>query len=238
MSQGRHAEVHQSSACITGNAATRTPPRRCPTLLPHARSRTWRSPSSKAPRYRTCGATRSAAVCAAHRSSFSAPTVLARASTLMTQGEPWGQGPRGEQYLWCWCLRRWLHDPAAARACRCRAGCQWLVRGHDHHPPPFPRRYWRYSHGTTWAQLADDLLVVDVPGDHFSLLRQEPADMEPLVGLPWLQSPLTCSLAALQPRAGIGCARGPGLCQKVHMTACLTWAYACLGPAPRWQCSR
>lgn len=47
----------------------------------------------------------------------------------------------------------------------------------------FPlRRYWRYSHGTTWAELADDLLVVDVPGDHFSLLRQEPADMEPLVG--------------------------------------------------------
>jgi hypothetical protein len=33
-------------------------------------------------------------------------------------------------------------------------------------------RYWRYSHGTCWSEVADDLLVVDVPGDHFSLLRQ------------------------------------------------------------------
>ena len=47
--------------------------------------------------------------------------------------------------------------------------------------PTASPRYWRYSHGTTWAELAEDLLVVDVPGDHFSLLRQEPADMEPLV---------------------------------------------------------
>lgn len=39
-------------------------------------------------------------------------------------------------------------------------------------------RYWRYSHGTCWSELADDLLVVDVPGDHFSLLRQDPPDME------------------------------------------------------------
>ena len=42
-------------------------------------------------------------------------------------------------------------------------------------------RYWRYSHGTTWAELADDVTVVDVPGDHFSLLRQDAPDMEPLV---------------------------------------------------------
>jgi thioesterase domain-containing protein len=42
-------------------------------------------------------------------------------------------------------------------------------------------RYWRFSHGTTWAELCDDLTVVDVPGDHFSLLRQDPPDMEPLV---------------------------------------------------------
>lgn len=33
-------------------------------------------------------------------------------------------------------------------------------------------RYWRYSHGTCWSELADDLTVIDVPGDHFSLLRQ------------------------------------------------------------------
>lgn len=33
-------------------------------------------------------------------------------------------------------------------------------------------RYWRYSHGTCWSELAADLTVVDVPGDHFSLLRQ------------------------------------------------------------------
>lgn len=39
-------------------------------------------------------------------------------------------------------------------------------------------RYWRYSHGTCWSELAEDLLVVDVPGDHFSLLRQDPPDME------------------------------------------------------------
>jgi hypothetical protein len=48
------------------------------------------------------------------------------------------------------------------------------------------RRYWRYSHGTTWAELCDDLTVVDVPGDHFSLLRQDAPDMEPMVGgLTW-----------------------------------------------------
>jgi hypothetical protein len=39
-------------------------------------------------------------------------------------------------------------------------------------------RYWRYSHGTCWSELTEDLLVVDVPGDHFSLLRQDPPDME------------------------------------------------------------
>jgi hypothetical protein len=39
-------------------------------------------------------------------------------------------------------------------------------------------RYWRYSHGTCWSELTDDLLVVDVPGDHFSLLRQDAPDME------------------------------------------------------------
>jgi hypothetical protein len=50
-----------------------------------------------------------------------------------------------------------------------------------HRLNPHLQRYWRYSHGTTWAELCDDLLVVDVPGDHFSLLRQEPPDMEPLV---------------------------------------------------------
>lgn len=33
-------------------------------------------------------------------------------------------------------------------------------------------RYWRYSHGTCWSELAEDLTVIDVPGDHFSLLRQ------------------------------------------------------------------
>jgi hypothetical protein len=33
-------------------------------------------------------------------------------------------------------------------------------------------RYWRYSHGTCWAELCEELTVVDVPGDHFSLLRQ------------------------------------------------------------------
>ena len=47
--------------------------------------------------------------------------------------------------------------------------------------PPAPGRYWRYAHGACWADLCDDLEVVDVPGDHFSLLRQEPADMELLV---------------------------------------------------------
>lgn len=39
-------------------------------------------------------------------------------------------------------------------------------------------RFWRFSHGTCWSELADDVLVVDVPGDHFSLLRQDPPDME------------------------------------------------------------
>ena len=33
-------------------------------------------------------------------------------------------------------------------------------------------RYWRYSHGCCWGELCEDLLVVDVPGDHFSVLRQ------------------------------------------------------------------
>ena len=49
-------------------------------------------------------------------------------------------------------------------------------------PAPSSVSYWRYSHGTTWGELCDDLTVVDVPGDHFSLLRQDAPDMEPLVG--------------------------------------------------------
>lgn len=47
-------------------------------------------------------------------------------------------------------------------------------------------RYWRYSHGTCWSELTEDLLVVDVPGDHFSLLRQDTPDME-VRGHTWLQ---------------------------------------------------
>jgi len=25
-------------------------------------------------------------------------------------------------------------------------------------------RYWRYSHGTCWSEIADDVTVIDVPG--------------------------------------------------------------------------
>ncbi|CAD7696942.1 unnamed protein product, partial [Ostreobium quekettii] len=36
-------------------------------------------------------------------------------------------------------------------------------------------------HGVCWVDLCQDLEVVDVPGDHFSLLRQEPKDMSIIV---------------------------------------------------------
>lgn len=42
-------------------------------------------------------------------------------------------------------------------------------------------RFWQYSHGVSWSDICEDLLVIDVPGDHFSLLRQEPADLEPMI---------------------------------------------------------
>lgn len=34
-------------------------------------------------------------------------------------------------------------------------------------------RYWEWPHGVCWAELSEDLEVIDVPGDHFSLLRQD-----------------------------------------------------------------
>lgn len=36
-------------------------------------------------------------------------------------------------------------------------------------------------HGVCWWDLCDDLEVIDVPGDHFSLLRQDPRDMVVIV---------------------------------------------------------
>lgn len=36
-------------------------------------------------------------------------------------------------------------------------------------------------HGACWYDLCDDLRVIDVPGDHFSLLRQDPEDMNILI---------------------------------------------------------
>jgi thioesterase domain-containing protein len=38
-----------------------------------------------------------------------------------------------------------------------------------------------WAHGVCWSQLCDDVEVVDVPGDHFSLLRQGDADMSVLL---------------------------------------------------------
>lgn len=63
-------------------------------------------------------------------------------------------------------------------------------------------RYWRYSHGTCWSELAEDLLVVDVPGDHFSLLRQDPPDMEvspvtQLIGAHTYRPDSSCCMANL-----------------------------------------
>lgn len=44
------------------------------------------------------------------------------------------------------------------------------------------RRYDAYlPHGVCWSQLCDDLEVVDVPGDHFALLRQSVPDMSIVV---------------------------------------------------------
>ncbi len=34
-------------------------------------------------------------------------------------------------------------------------------------------RFWEYGHGVCWSELCDELEVIDVPGDHFSLLRQD-----------------------------------------------------------------
>lgn len=34
------------------------------------------------------------------------------------------------------------------------------------------RRNARMPHGTCWYDLCDDLEVLDIPGDHFSILRQ------------------------------------------------------------------
>ncbi len=50
-------------------------------------------------------------------------------------------------------------------------------------PPPTPpaSRFWLYAHGVCWQELCTDLQVIDVPGDHFSLLRQGARDMAYLV---------------------------------------------------------
>jgi hypothetical protein len=45
------------------------------------------------------------------------------------------------------------------------------------------RRHWRYAHGVCWSELADEVEVVDVTGDHFSLLRQEPEDLAAMVSV-------------------------------------------------------
>ena len=37
------------------------------------------------------------------------------------------------------------------------------------------------AHGRCWAPLCNDLQIVDVPGDHFSLLRQDQQDMRIIV---------------------------------------------------------
>lgn len=39
------------------------------------------------------------------------------------------------------------------------------------------RRDGPLAHGLCWASLCQDLQIVDVPGDHFSLLRQDEKDM-------------------------------------------------------------
>ena len=43
------------------------------------------------------------------------------------------------------------------------------------------RRDGPLPHGLCWASLCKDLQVVDVPGDHFSLLRQDEKDMSIIV---------------------------------------------------------
>ena len=43
------------------------------------------------------------------------------------------------------------------------------------------RRDGPLPHGLCWAPLCKDLQVVDVPGDHFSLLRQDEKDMSIIV---------------------------------------------------------
>lgn len=43
------------------------------------------------------------------------------------------------------------------------------------------RRDGPRPHGLCWAPLCRDLQVVDVPGDHFSLLRQDEQDMSIIV---------------------------------------------------------
>lgn len=42
-------------------------------------------------------------------------------------------------------------------------------------------RHGPWPHGVCWSELCAELEVVDVPGDHFSLLRQDAADMELMV---------------------------------------------------------
>lgn len=43
------------------------------------------------------------------------------------------------------------------------------------------RREGPLPHGLCWAPYCNDLQVVDVPGDHFSLLRQDEKDMSVIV---------------------------------------------------------
>lgn len=43
------------------------------------------------------------------------------------------------------------------------------------------RRDGPLPHGLCWGPLCRDLQVVDVPGDHFSLLRQDEQDMRIIV---------------------------------------------------------
>ncbi len=63
--------------------------------------------------------------------------------------------------------------------------CKALINCRPHNQLPCPAfvhtRRWRYAHGACWAELCEDLEVIDVPGDHFSLLRQSPADMDVMV---------------------------------------------------------
>ena len=58
--------------------------------------------------------------------------------------------------------------------------------------------YWESPHGVCWAELCDDLEVIDVPGDHFSLLRQDAqvghvrAGDQRLVARPVIQTRCKC----------------------------------------------